>query len=149
MTARDRRDAGPGVTRPGSFSAIAQGDFECDPPPSAAAPGLAYLREQQLRLQVKGQLADWLAGACRAALAELLPLAPEMRERNAPSPGSAGTPAEAVWNWAFLVPRPAVADFQQRVQRLNAGQDLPGLTLAVSGPWPPYSFCPALEGPSA
>ncbi len=111
----------------------------------AASPGLAYLREQQTRLQVKAQLADWLAGACSAALAQLLPLASEMCERNAPSREISGTPQEIVLNWAFLVPQGAAAAFREQVERLNAGQGLPGLTLAVSGPWPPYSFCPALE----
>ena len=33
----------------------------------------------------------------------------------------------------------------EQVEQANAAQALPGLTFAVTGPWPPYSFCPALS----
>jgi hypothetical protein len=50
-----------------------------------------------------------------------------------------------VLNWAFLVPQGAVADFQKQVEHVNARRTPSGLTFAVSGPWPPFSFCPTLE----
>jgi len=39
---------------------------------------------------------------------------------------------------AYLVPRRSLAGFQTRVEELQ--QSRPDLTLACTGPWPPYSF---------
>lgn len=114
-------------------------------PGRASSPGLAYLLEQRLRLQARQELEDRLAGACRALLEELTPLASEACERQVLARETTGVDQEMVLNWAFLAPQPAVAEFQKRVEQVNASQTLPGLTFAVSGPWPPYSFCPALE----
>jgi hypothetical protein len=114
-----------------------------------SSPGLAYLRDQQLRLKARWELEDQLAGACGAILDELVALASEACSRPLLSRETTGVDQEMVLNWAFLVPRHAAADFQQRVGQANAGQALTGLTFRVSGPWPPYSFCPALEAPPA
>jgi hypothetical protein len=56
-----------------------------------------------------------------------------------------GMDKDMVLNWAFLVPRKAVADFRTRIEQANAEHDRQGLVFQLSGPWPPYSFCPALE----
>ncbi|MFJ9566354.1 GvpL/GvpF family gas vesicle protein [Streptomyces fuscichromogenes] len=45
---------------------------------------------------------------------------------------------ENVVNDAYLLSRDAAADFRTRV--LDAGQDLPGVRIDVTGPWAPYSF---------
>jgi len=111
----------------------------------AASPGLAYLHEEQARLKAKAGLEDWLAGACGTVLEELAPLASEGCPRPVLSRETTGADQEMVLNWAFLVPRRALAEFRKRVERVNASQTRPGLTFALSGPWPPYSFCPALD----
>ena len=49
------------------------------------------------------------------------------------------------WNWALLIPRQAVGGFQTRIQDINAQYGDRGLRVEVTGPWPPYSFCPALD----
>ena len=58
---------------------------------------------------------------------------------------AAQEPGARILNWAFLVPRGAAEDFGVRVQRINAAHVEEGLVLELSGPWPPYSFCPSLE----
>jgi CheY-like chemotaxis protein len=50
-------------------------------------------------------------------------------------------------NLAFLVHRESVADFRRCVERAGVQHQAAALQLALSGPWPPYSFCPALEMP--
>ena len=52
---------------------------------------------------------------------------------------------EMVLNWALLLPAAKVNDFRARVGRANAEHQLDGLGFEVSGPWPPYSFCPVWE----
>ncbi len=117
--------------------------------PLASSPGLAYLREQRLRLKVRQELENWLAGACSALLEELTPLASEACARQVLSRETTGADQEMVLNWAFLVPQCAAAEFQKQVEQRNASQALPGLTFISSGPWPPYSFCPELAAEPA
>lgn len=115
----------------------------------ALSPGLAYLQEQKLRLRARQELDERLAGACHALEEQLAPLASETRARQVPATQLTGTDQETVANWAFLVPPRAVAEFQSRIERVNASPALPGLAFGLSGPWPPYSFCPALEAEPA
>jgi hypothetical protein len=49
-------------------------------------------------------------------------------------------------NWAFLLSPAALEDFRVRLDRFNVGEAFPGLMLALTGPWPPYSFAPDLSG---
>ena len=50
-----------------------------------------------------------------------------------------------ILNWAFLVPRNVTADLCARIDRANAECTDFELVFELSGPWPPYSFCPILE----
>lgn len=117
--------------------------------PLASSPGLAYLQEQRLRLKVRQELEDWLAGACSALLEELTPLASEARARQVLARQATGADQEMVLNWAFLVTQCAAAEFQKQVEQVNASRALPGLSFTLSGPWPPYSFCPELAAEPA
>jgi len=58
--------------------------------------------------------------------------------------GDAGRGAEVILNWAFLLARRAVDEFQAKLDRLNR-EVFSGLALTLSGPWPPYSFAPDLS----
>lgn len=112
----------------------------------SASPGARYLQEKRLEPRSNKQLNLWLKEACPRAAAQLQALAGGFRERKVPGPGGAEEGAEVVLNWAFLVPPAGVAEFRERVERLNAEHVSRGLSLVLSGPWPPYSFVPALSG---
>lgn len=112
---------------------------------SPVSAGLAYMQEQRLRLKVKRELGDRLAGVCNDLLDGLNPLASEICQRRVLSRETTGTEREMVVNWAFLLPRPAVADFCAQIEHANGEGNLRGLAFELAGPWPPYSFCPALE----
>lgn len=105
--------------------------------------GARYLREQGIRATIGRKLDAWLDAACAGILGALREYAVEFREREIVSGASAetGTP---VANWAFLVARSAVDEFAEVVESINAEYAGQGLTLNLSGPWPPYSFCPPL-----
>lgn len=77
--------------------------------------------------------------ALAEALAERAAL-PEWRYR--PS-GSAGNVAAAL---AFLVPRAEVASFLARIAPVAS--HAVGIAVVPTGPWPPYSFVPELDGPA-
>jgi hypothetical protein len=53
------------------------------------------------------------------------------------------------FNHAFLLERGRQRDFRARVESLNAKYSGQGLVLELSGPWPPYNFCPPLRPASA
>jgi len=112
---------------------------------SPVSPGLAYIQEQRLRSKVKQELENQLAVGCNGLLNELNPLASEVCQRRMLSRETTGAEGEMVVNWAFLLPPPAVDDFRAQIARANDEENLRGLSFELSGPWPPYSFCPALE----
>ncbi len=120
-----------------------------EPGPPGSSPGVAYLQEQSLRLQARQALDDRLAEACDGLLNELNPLASEIVPRRILAHETPGAAREMVLNWALLLPAAAVADFRGRIERANAEQNAGGLAFEVSGPWPPYSFCPVLEAEAA
>jgi hypothetical protein len=112
-------------------------------------PGLAYLREQSLRIQAREVLDDQVADVCGDLLEQLHLLASEIVPRRILAHERPDAAREMVLNWALLVPSAAAPGFRGRIERANAEQNRGGLTLEVSGPWPAYSFCPALEaGPA-
>jgi Gas vesicle synthesis protein GvpL/GvpF len=108
---------------------------------AAGSPGLAYLREQHLRLRAKQELEDRLARICQRLLDELRPLASEIVSRPRLSEETTGATMEMILNWACLAPQAGGAALQERVEQANARPALPGLRFVLSGPWPPYSFC--------
>ncbi len=112
----------------------------------SASPGVRYFQEKRIETGINKQLNLWLKEACQRAAAELQSLAGGFRERKILGQGGAEDGAEAVLNWAFLLPLAGVADFRMRVERLNSEHVSRGLSLWLTGPWPPYSFVPALGG---
>ena len=110
----------------------------------ALSPGKRYFEEQRLRAGCDQELQRWLQKVCREVWTDLRDYAVEVREGRLLSREATGSNKDMVLNWAFLVPGKAVPDFRARVQAANARYADWGLGLESSGPWPPYSFTPAL-----
>lgn len=110
----------------------------------STSPGARYMEEQRIRARVDRELDVWLDEVREWVAAELLLHAVEFRER-AVVPGASVGDGIGIWNWAFLVARQRLGDFNRCVQRIGGQLDEQGLALEASGPWPPYSFCPPLE----
>ena len=114
----------------------------------ASSPGARYFEERRMRAAVGRELSAWLGEVRPAFAAALLDHAVEFRERDVVT-GASEEDEAPILNWAFLVPRTALGAFVERVHEIGAEHAERGLVLRVSGPWPPYSFCPPLEpGPS-
>lgn len=95
--------------------------------------------------EVKKAAQDWIDGKCRELYLSLIPLAVNSSERRLlPRNGDSGS-CEMVANWAFLIDRSSLADFQTLVERISEAYIAQGLTFHLSGPWPPFSFCPSLD----
>ena len=56
-----------------------------------------------------------------------------------------GRSEEMVFNAAFLLPRSAQEGWLEAIDRVRQDVQGKGLLLELSGPWPPYHFCPSLE----
>ncbi|MGA2796992.1 MAG: GvpL/GvpF family gas vesicle protein [Thermoguttaceae bacterium] len=66
--------------------------------------------------------------------------------RSRPLPANlTGRPEKMLWNAAFLLPRSASERWLALVEEMRGVAASKGLLLEVSGPWPPYHFCPTLE----
>jgi hypothetical protein len=111
----------------------------------ALSPGKRYFEEQRLRAACDQELKRWLQEVCRTLWTELRDYAAEVQERRLLSRETTGSDQDMVWNWALLMPRQVVGGFQALIKDVNARYADRGLRLEMTGPWPPYSFCPALD----
>jgi hypothetical protein len=114
-------------------------------PLASLSPGARYFQEQRIRAGVEKELKLWLKEICKRVANDLSGYAAGFRERKILSREAAGMDGDMVLNWAFLVPRSVSADFQTRIERANSDHGKQGLAFQLSGPWPPYSFCPPLK----
>ena len=137
-------DRGLALEAPGS-----PGRPAADEPAPAASPGARYFEEKRIKAKWERDFNLRLKEFCRRAAAALARHAGGFRERKVLAPVEAGTGAEVVLNWAFLVSPAALEEFRKCLARFNEGEEFPGLVLTPTGPWPPYSFVPDLSGGAA
>jgi len=102
-------------------------DARAMPDASASGPGTAYLLGQLERTQHRGSVAAHVVDA-------LTPLAREHVSRAGASTGSS-------LRSAYLVERDRLDDFVSRASELE--DELTGVRVACTGPWPAYSFANA------
>jgi len=112
----------------------------------AASPGARYFQEKRIKAQLERDFNLRLKDFCQQAAAALGEQANDFRERKVIVSVAAGSDAEIVLNWAFLLSPATIEDFRVRLDRFNSGEAFPGLMLTLTGPWPPYSFAPDLSG---
>ena len=111
----------------------------------ALSPGKRYFEEQRLRAACDQELSRWLQEVRRELWTDLRQYAAEVRERRLLSREATGSDQDMVWNWAFLLPRQAVAGFQARIQDANARYarlrpecwkpPAPGRPIVFAPPW--------------
>jgi hypothetical protein len=106
------------------------------------SPGARYFEQKRIKAQAEREFNQRLKEHCRKAALALNAAASGFRERKAMPPEEGG--AETVLNWAFLLAPAEIAGFRAVLDRLQGDEAFPGLRLALTGPWPPYSFVPEL-----
>jgi hypothetical protein len=110
----------------------------------ADSPGKNYLQKKLTEAEAGERTNRWLKAACEKAAGELEQQASAFRERQLWNGTESRELSEVILNWAFLVPGGGEADFRRLVRELDERHRASGLSFALSGPWPPYSFTPAL-----
>ena len=123
---------------------LANRSAQSPPFPVVDSPGKSYLQKKRTEAQAGELTNQWLRAACEKAANELEQQASEFRERQLWHGSESQDPSEVILNWAFLVPGDGEADFRRLVSELDERHRASGLSFALSGPWPPYSFTPAL-----
>lgn len=113
--------------------------------PASASPGVRYMEERRIRAGIGRELSAWVEEVCNELAGRLRADAADFCERPVGA-AEAGDGAAPICHWAFLVPAARVARFREYAEQAAAGYAERGVTVACSGPWPPYSFCPALGG---
>jgi len=115
----------------------------------AHSPGRNYLQKRRTEAEAAEQTSQWVKAACEEAAGELERRASAFRERPLWGGTDSDAPAEVILNWAFLVPGNGETAFRRLVTELDEQHRSSGLSFALSGPWPPYSFAPALGAETA
>ncbi|MFA5110149.1 MAG: GvpL/GvpF family gas vesicle protein [Desulfobaccales bacterium] len=116
---------------------------------ASLSPGRRYFLESRLRSEAEQELGRWLNTVCHNLLSELRNFVADLRERQVRPVAGEGQYQEMIFNWAFMVPKDTVPDFKSRIEAVGARLARTGLVLDCSGPWPPYSFSPALTAEAA
>ncbi|MFI5456041.1 MAG: GvpL/GvpF family gas vesicle protein [Isosphaerales bacterium] len=108
----------------------------------SASPGTRYFQEKRLREEARQEVRR----AARAVALQVHTVARGLAEERVLAPRRPDRQdVEPVLHSAYLVPRPSVPAFLDRVQQ--AAGAMSSLRLAPSGPWPPSHFCPLLVQP--
>ena len=110
--------------------------------PASAESGTAYLQRRKQMQEASAAVEEWLDQAADALFGPLAAHADESRVL--PVQGNAGREAEVAFNWAFLVPQTQAEPFQSAVAQQDQAYAAEGLSLDLTGPWPPYNFRPSL-----
>ena len=112
---------------------------------SSLPPGMRYFQEQRIRSYADERIHGWLKEVRRKLADDLNRYAMDFCELKVYPKGATDMDMVMVINWAFFVSRETTEDFRVQIEQTNADNEQQGLVLQLSGPWPPYSFCPSFE----
>jgi Gas vesicle synthesis protein GvpL/GvpF len=104
----------------------------------ATGPGAAYLQRRRAQLQAHRNARHQAINSAQAIYAKLSRLSVSARLYPPQSPDLAGQRAPMVLNAAYLVPNERSGEFAAALADLTAGHR--SVRLALTGPWPAYSF---------
>ncbi|MFC4911647.1 GvpL/GvpF family gas vesicle protein [Actinomadura gamaensis] len=111
--------------------------------PESGGTGTAYLRRRQAQRRTRQASQDRLAEQARAIHAELADHAVATRQHAAQDPRLSGRAETLILNMAYLVDDEQTEGFHEVARAID--ERLPGVTIEVTGPWPPYSFIDTAE----
>ena len=108
------------------------------------SPGKRYFAEQRLKLAVDKDLQFRLRAGTEEVIKRLNAIALDFSPRRLLSRDLTEKDEEMFFNGAFLIPKVSPDRLKETVFELNTEGKGRGLRYDLSGPWPPYSFAPAL-----
>jgi len=120
-----------------------------NPKSEMPSPGARYLADRKAHLVVRERLRPWCRAMAEQVQALLDPAAEAARPLKLHAWSGSGQVGQMFFHRAYLLPREGVAAFLGHVERVGGTCSEQGLSLETSGPWPPYTFAPALWGAQA
>ncbi|MGO8745035.1 MAG: GvpL/GvpF family gas vesicle protein [Thermoguttaceae bacterium] len=113
--------------------------------PARARGGTQYLLAKGQQAEHRRQVQTTIRQAVLTVEARLKGFTDSWR-RLCPLPATLTNRREKmVWNGAFLLSRSTLPTFHAARERLGTELAPKGLLVEVTGPWPPYHFCPSFE----
>ncbi|MBI5419305.1 MAG: GvpL/GvpF family gas vesicle protein [Deltaproteobacteria bacterium] len=106
--------------------------------------GTRYMQLRRLRAEAGKEVTLWAKTVMQDLGKELEREEADMRSVKPRALDPREMPLERIACWAFLLRRETVEHFRRRVEQSGARYREWGVHLDLSGPWPPYSFCPSL-----
>lgn len=107
------------------------------------APGLRYIQSRRQHVHARQQFADLCHQTAEGVARMLTAQAVDVRVLRL-SAEEGDKDKRPVFNYALLLTSDCVGEFRERASAIEAQYAERGLSLHISGPWPPYSFCPAV-----
>ena len=108
-------------------------------------PGKRYFMEQRLKSAAEKDLRARLRDMNKDIVKGIFPLTLDYAQRRLLSCDVTGDENEMFFNGAFLVPGTSLERLPALISELNGRFEPQGMRFDLSGPWPPYSFAPALD----
>jgi hypothetical protein len=108
------------------------------------SPGKRYFLEQKIKEAVDKDVAIWLKEIERDILRVARKVSVGFSECRLQSRDVTGRDEEMLFHGALLVPDGSVAVLEGMTDEWNKLHEFQGISLELSGPWPPYHFTPAL-----
>ncbi len=109
------------------------------------SPGKRYFAEQKLTRKIESAVGTWAKEACENFLNPMVTRFKEYSERKTLSSDVCGVGLEMFFNLAFLIEDGDREIFADMVARAKDELEVGGLSIATTGPWPPYSFCKGID----
>lgn len=106
--------------------------------------GTAYLKRRKKEKEARRSVDEWLGEVTQTMKDTLMETASEIRTLDPQRTVKDDTDRSMAFNWAFLVDQDRCDALRQAVRRANGRHEPAGLTLRLTGPWPPYNFRPNL-----
>lgn len=126
------------------LSSLADPASGANEPGDQPSPGIQYFQRKKQEQEAETSVNAFIHESAMAVADILEPLSIDINERELMSRTATGKSMDMVLNWAALLEKERVDQFNRRIEQINADHEKDGLVLEFSGPWPPYSFCPAI-----
>src|SRR5689334_17746052 len=128
------------IAEPGALERAAAQRAGDDPAAEGASRGAAYMNRKRQEARARAEeeeIADEWAAAIHDRLADA---ASEALLNPLQNPDVSGYEGDMLLNGVYLVEDAAVADFSALVDRLAEEHRALGVSVELTGPWPPYNF---------
>jgi len=112
---------------------------------SQMSPGKRYFQEKKIQKLVEKELEKHIKDLIQMIADRLDAVSSDAAELKLLSRQASGEDIDMIFNEAFLVNTSQIDVFHQNIDNLRQEIQVSGAVLKLSGPWPPYSFCPNIE----